>query len=199
MITEEQRNGLDIALNEAVLLGFEVDADRRLAAATFEVLTLPEPGPAPDDRRVQFVFHPVGRVAASLRNGRWDDSEASIVPFSINDLLTVVQSFKGLPIYGWEFIDTHNKELEKWGDRLSLDWTSGSDGVSHSITVFQDSEDRILDLCVWFDDLVIRNPARSTIPLDTFIAAGKRWWDALYAGDERTRGRGITPLNDPST
>jgi hypothetical protein len=197
MITEDQGNGLDIALNEAVLLGFEVDADRRLAAATFEVLTLP--GPAPDDRRVQFVFHPVGRVAASLRNGRWDDSEASIVPFSINDLLTVVQSFKGLPIYGWEFIDTHNKELEEWGDRLSLDWTSGSDGVSHSITVFQDSEDRHLDLCVWFDDLVIRNPVRSTIPLDTFIAAGKRWWDALYAGDERTRGHGITPINDPST
>jgi hypothetical protein len=113
-------------------------------------------------------------------------------------LLTVVQSFKGLPIYGWEFIDTHKKELEEWGDRLSLDWTSGSDGVSHSITVFQDPEDRILDLCVWFDDLVIRNPAGSTIPLDTFVAAGKRWWDALYAGDERTKGHGIFPLNDPS-
>src|SRR5262245_32108018 len=81
LLTEEQCAGLNVALNEADLLGFEVNAERRMAAATFRVLTLPEIGPAPDDRRVQFLFRPVGRVAASLRDGRWDDPGAPIVPF----------------------------------------------------------------------------------------------------------------------
>jgi hypothetical protein len=58
VLDEEQRHGIDVALNEADLLGFEVDPTRRLAAATFRVLTLPENGPAPNDRRVQFLLRP---------------------------------------------------------------------------------------------------------------------------------------------
>lgn len=196
-ITEEQRKGFGVALNESQLLGFEVHPERRVAAATFLVWTLPETGPIPDDRRVQFRFHPVGRVTASLRNGRWDNPDAAVVPFALGDLLSTVQSFGALPVYGWEFIDVHAKELAKWGDRLSLDWGSGEDGRSHSITVFQDPGNRILELCVWFDDLEIRSPQGDQIPLDSFIAAGKRWWDAFYAGDERTKGGGMLLLDEP--
>ena len=192
--TEEERNGLGIALNEADLIGFEVDAERRVAAATFRALSLPESGPGPEDRRVQFVFHPVGRVAASLRNGRWDDPSAEVVPFALDKLLSVVQSFGGLPIYGWEYIDVHEKELQKWGDRLSLGWISGTDGITHPITVFQDPGDRILDLCVWFDELEIRDPVGNSVPLHSFIEAGQRWWEAFRAGDERTKGFGMAPL-----
>jgi hypothetical protein len=197
-LTEEHRSGLNVALNEADLLGFEVDPERRIAAATFRVLTLPEVGPSPDDRRVQFLFRRVGRVAASLRNGRWDDPDAPVLPFALPDLLSVVQSFGGLSLYGWEFIDVHAKELAKWGDRLSLDWTSGDDGRSHSITVFQEPGNRILDLCVWFDELELRDPERRIISIDDFIAAGKRWWDAFFAGDERTKGYGMVPGKYPA-
>jgi hypothetical protein len=120
-----------------------------------------------------------------------------VVSFPLDQLLPIVQSFGALSISGWEFIDVHAKELERWGDRLSLDWASGEDGRSHSITVFQDPGDRILDLCVWFDDLEIRDAERRTIPLEAFIAAGKRWWDAFYEGDERTKGYGMAPLKGP--
>ena len=197
-LTTEQRSGLNVALNEADLLGVEVDLERRVGAATFAVLSLPESGPVPDDRRVQFLFGRIGRVAVSVRNGRWDDPTAEVVPLSIDELLPTVQSFGGLPIYGWEFIDCHAKGLASWGKRLSLDWTSGDDGLSHSITVFQDSEDRILELCVWFDQLAIRSPRGADIPIDSFVASGKRWWDAFYAGDERTRGFGMAPLGGPT-
>jgi len=197
-LTEEQRKGLGVALNEADLLGVEVDPRRRIAAVTLRVLTLSESGPAPEDRRVQLLLRPVGRVAASLRNGRWDNPDAPVVPLTLDDLLPTVRSFGGLSIYGWEYIDAHANELAKWGDRLSLDWISGADGVSHSITLFQDPGDRILDLCVWFDELEIRDPEGNTIPLDSFIEAGKRWWDAFYAGDERTQGYGMAPLKGPA-
>jgi hypothetical protein len=193
-LTEKQRGGLNIALNESDLIGFEVDPERQIGAATFRVLTLPVSGPAPEDRRVQFLFNQVGRVAASLRNGRWDDPNAPIVLFVMDDLLSIVQSFGGLSIYGWEFIDVHEKELKKWGDRLSLDWTSKNNKHSHSITVFQDTGDRILDLCVWFEDVEIRRADGSVIPIDEFIAGGKRWWDGFYSGDERTNGFGMVPL-----
>lgn len=196
-MTEEQRAGLGVALNEATLLGVELDPSRRIAGATFWVLTLPESGPEPEDCRAQILFHPVGRIAASLRNGRWDDPDAEVVPFGVEELLSTVQSFGGLPIYGWEYIDLHEKRLEQWGDRLSLDWRSGNDGVSHSIALFQDSGDRILDLCIWFDELQIRDPAGNGIPVESFIAGGERWWDAFYAGDERTQGHGMAPLKGP--
>lgn len=196
--TQEQRTGLGIALNEADLLGFEIDPERRIAVATFRVLTLPERGPAPHDRRVHFTFCPVGRIVASLRKGRWDDPDAEVVPFAISELLATVQSFGELSIYGWEYIDVHAKQLAKWGDRLSLDWASGDDGLSHSITVFQDPGDRILDLCVWFDSMELSDSRGESIPLDAFIAGGKRWWQAFYAGDERTKGYGMAPLQGPA-
>jgi len=120
-LTEEKKQGLSIALNEAILLGIEVDTNRNLAAATFRVLTLPEQGSPPDDSRVQLIFAPVGRVAASLRLGRWDDREARVSAFQIDELLSVVQSFGGSPIYGWEFFDTDDKDFPRWSDRLSLD------------------------------------------------------------------------------
>ncbi len=190
------RSELGVSLNEADLLGFEVDSARRIATATFRVLTLPAEGPPPADRRVQILFRPVGRVAASLRNGQWNDEEAEVVPFSLRDLLGVVQSFGGQPVYGWEFFDIHEKALAQWGNRLSLDWQSGSDGLSRSISVFQSSGAgafRHLDLCVWFDELEVRRPDGVVIPLEEFVAGGRRWWDAMYAGDKRAEGHGIFP------
>ena len=196
MIWDDIKHQLDVALNEADLLGVEVNPARRIAAATFRVLTLPVDGPPPEDSRVQILFRPVGRIVASLRNGRWDDAAAEVVPFEVTDLLPVVQRFGGRPIYGWEFFDVHDKELSRWGQRLSLDWRSGSDGVSRSVTVFQESArhaDQHLDVCIWFDELEVRRPDGSVLSLEEFAAGGKRWWDAMYAGDKRTQGAGIIP------
>jgi hypothetical protein len=193
---EELRSDLGVALNEADLLGFEVDPDRRIAAATFRILTLPVEGPPPEDSRVQMLFSPVGRVAASLRNGSWNDGAAEVVPFALGELHGIVHSFGGQPIYGWQFFDVHEQELAKWGIRLSLDWRSCPGGLSRSIAVFQSSvrgPARHLDLCVWFDALEVRGPNGTLIQLEEFASGGRRWWDALHAGDNRTMGHGIFP------
>ena len=186
--------GLNVALNEAEFLGFEVDEERRVAAGTFNVLSLPMDGPMPDDRRVSIVFSPVGRVAASLRNGHWSDANAQPVPFEISSLLETVTSFNGLSIYGWEFVDVEVENQSNWMSRLSLDWVSGDDGKLHSVTLFQDEHDRILDLRVWFDRIEVFDPRQKPIALEDFIEGGKRWWEAFYAGDERTSGLGMYTL-----
>lgn len=193
-LTAEQRDGLNLAINEAALLGFEVDPARRLAGGTFRILTLPETGSMPDDRRVQILFSPVGRVAASLRHGRWDDASADAVPVTLGDVQEVVQSFETRDVSGRRFFDAHEDALERWGDRVSLDWRSGDDGLAHSLTlVLHGAEDRTFEICVWFDTLQVRSPEGAPIALDAFVAGARRWWRGLQSGDPRTAGHGIFP------
>lgn len=193
-LTPEEIEGLDVALNEATLLPFEVSAQDRVAAVTFEVLTLPEQGNPPSDSRVLFLFAPIGRVAVSFRQGRWDDDAAPVVPLSIDQLLGVVQDFGGQPIYGWEFFDIQQTNSWQQTERLSLDCSWEPGGKSHTLTLFQEGYNKHLDICLWFDDFIIYDPKGHGIELANFIAAGKRWWDGLYSGDPRTDGHGILPF-----
>jgi hypothetical protein len=195
--TEEQRRGLNIALNEAVLLGFEVDPSRRMAGATFSVLTLPENGPPPDDRRVQILFSPVGRVAASFWQRATDETPWEVTTFKVEELLKVVQDVGKVSLKGWNYIDVDDKALRSSEKRLSLEWESGVDGRAHSITVSPLAQHHVLDLSAWFDSLEVRLPSGAEVKFEDFIAGGKRWWDALHAGEERTKGFGIVPGSPP--
>ena len=194
----EQVELLNVALNEATLLGAEVDTELRVADVTLSVLSLPEEGPPPEDPRVQLLLHPVGRVCASLRHGRWDDAEAPVEAFRIDELLAVLGRLGRHAVYGWEFFDVpEENDFARWKDRLSLDWRApGDHGRAHTLVLFQEADKAHLDLCFWFDDLAVRTPSYEEIPLDEFAAGGKRWWDALYAGDPRTGQSGIVPLTE---
>ena len=194
VLTAEQKAGLGVALNEATLLGIEVDPRSETAVVSLAPLTLLPEGPAPPDYRVSFVLREVGRVTASLRMGRWDDPLAEVVPLEIQDLARTVSSFGALPIYGWEFIDVHQAELERLGNRISLDWRSVKGESGHSLMVFQEGSKRHLDVIIWFDSFVIRDNTGQPVDLATFIAGGERWWKALQNGDPRTQGPGIFPL-----
>jgi hypothetical protein len=194
VISQALAKELGVALNEATLLGAEVDASTRRAAATFRVLTLPPEGPHPEDPRVQFVFQPVGRVFASLRAGSWNDTSAALIPVTLDRLLEVVQTFGGLPVYGWEFFDTPDPRLGNAADRASLDWRSSPNGTSRSISLFQEGHKRHLDLIIWFDSFELFDAHGAPITVEAFIEGSKRWWDGLYAGDPRAVGSGIQPL-----
>lgn len=191
-LSEEQIHGLGTALNEATLLGVEPNPERELVGATFDVLTLPKDGPSQADSRIQIVFCNVGRIAASLRLGRWDDRNAKIEKLEVEQLLDVTQGFH-VPIYGWEFFNLDIRELD-WLDRLSLDWRGSNDPAPNSFSFFQEGDKRHLDVCLWFGDMSIRRPDGNETPLEEFIGGGKRWWDAFYSGDPRTEGKGIVPL-----
>ena len=149
----------------------------------------------PQTDEFQFLFWPIGRVVASLRTGHWDDPTAEIVKFEVEDLLSVVQSFDGLDIYGWEFFDVNDgKGFIDWASRVSLDYRSGSDGLIHTLDLFQEGAERHLDLRIWFDELMLRNANGEEISWEEFVAGGERWWNGLNRGDERTQGFGIELL-----
>ena len=144
VLTDKQKSGLNVAFNEARLLGAEVATEDRIAAITLSVLTLPPDGPSPEDPRVQILLYPVGRVAASYRQGHWNDEKANVVPFEIDYLLEIVESFK-TSIYGWKFFDDQD-DYETWRNRSSLDIRLGDDGMSHSLCLFQSEDKRTLDM-----------------------------------------------------
>lgn len=176
--SKEVTEGLGIALKEATVLGVEVDVPAREVGVTLQVLTFPEDGPPPSDSRVLLALHPVGRVAASLRHGLWNDAAATVEPFPIESLFDVVRSFQGCDIYGWEFFDTADDDFNTWAGRLSLDWQSGSDGLAHTLNLFQEGADkgqrRHLDLRLWFDDMTIYTPTKAVAPVEEFITGGRR-------------------------
>ncbi len=196
-ISEEDRDGLNIALNEATWIGISVDTTARRARLLLDVLSLPQDGPAPPECPVVLTLDRVSRIAASLRKGRWDDAEAQVTPLALDDLDAAVRSFGGCPIYGWEFFDPPAESWLHWRERLSLDARLAREESPHVIDLFQEggsAEPRHLDLRIWFELLRVTTPDERDIPLSGFIASGVRWWDGLHSGDHRTGGKGIFPL-----
>jgi hypothetical protein len=76
---------LEVALNEAERHNARVRTDTAEVMLDFRVLTLPEvgPEPSPRERVLRLRLTEVGRVAASLRNGLWNDKTAAVVPFAL--------------------------------------------------------------------------------------------------------------------
>jgi hypothetical protein len=110
-LTKSDIEGLNFALEEAQLVGVEVDARNRKAGVTLVILWDPESGPPPDDLRSQLVLEPVGRVVASLRHGSWDDRKAAVEPLEIRDLPRVFKRLRGdQSVYGYRFFDVAAEE-----------------------------------------------------------------------------------------
>ena len=78
-------------------------------------------------------------------------------------------------------------------DRLSLDVSLGPEGRAHSLSLFQKAP-AAPGLWLWFDRVTVRDAAGRVVPLEDFVAGGRRWWDAFHRHDPRTEGRGMFPL-----
>lgn len=190
---------LNIALNEAEWHDAVVRSDIAEAMLVFRVLALPESGPEPGPRErvLRLRVSEIGRVAASLREGRWDDADAAVQPFDLEQLSEIVSSFGVQPVYGWEFFDPPESSWQHWRNRLSLDvcLLGGSGGPDqHVLDLSKESlsgPTRVLDLRIWFYGLSGYDMDGNSKPLLEVASAGRRWWDGLYADDPRTQGHGI--------
>jgi hypothetical protein len=190
MLAAEDVDGLNVAVNEARLLGIEVDLARKRAIVELSVLTLPESGPAPQDPVRVLHLSPVGRVVIGF------SANGVIQRVASEELSDLVHSFGGQPIYGWEFFGSGTSDLDPV-QRVSRDLRLGEVGLSWKVQLFQESTaGRHLEVCLWFDELHVTDASGSEIGLTDFIAGGKRWWDGAFAGDPRTRDGGIEPLKE---
>jgi hypothetical protein len=183
IIPEYILNGLNVALNEATLLGIEFDRDKELIFVTFSPVAIDVNGQIPEDNRVQLIFKPIGKFIASYRLGDWNDETATTVKFEPEQIFEKVQEFGKGSIYGWEFIDCEKQSNDNWKDRLSFEFISkNNSGRQHTIDLFQASEGKHIYIKIWFDELEIYNPKQEPIDFQTFIDNGKRGWDGIYDG-----------------
>ena len=113
-ITAQDIGGLNKALNEATWIEFSIDTAARRADLLFDVLSLPPEGQAPPENLVVLMLGQVTRIAASLHNGWWNDTEAAAAPLRVEDLDATVRGFGGCSVYGWEFFDPPEESWSAW-------------------------------------------------------------------------------------
>ncbi len=185
-LSKQHIDGINVALNEATWLGFEVVEENRIAVATFGVFSLDEQGKVPKDNRVQFIFTGLKRIACSFRDGTWGDEKNEAIPLDVSNITQIVEQIKS-SIYGWEFIDSSASDFSNWKNRLSLDYTlEEKEEAKHTIDLFQETPIQVFDFKMWFDNLklFVPHPEYHEHDLETFISNGTRAWDELQKGNE---------------
>lgn len=182
--------GLNTALSEATCLGIDVNTVDARLRIRLEVLSLPEGGEPSADRRVDVVLTGVRRVAASLRFHWWTltEPEETVLPLTLEGLDEAIKTFGGGCLHGWEFVDSPENSWKRWAELLSFDTTLSEEPARHTLEFSQQegSNNRELDMRVWFSGLSIENSAGDPLATPGFIADGTRWWQAHRNSDPRT-------------
>ena len=193
MLSEEDRHGIGVALNEATWFHLQVHSEARSVALGLRVLTLPPTGPETDDNGRWLVLRGVSRLAASYRMARWDDAAAPAVPLTLQSLSEAIERLGPAELYGWEFIDPEKEKWKESSERLSLDVLWHEPKAPHQLMVFKEVGDAFLELWISFTELQFQTEHGEPMALQDVIAGGRRWWDSMYAGDGRTKSHGIVP------
>jgi hypothetical protein len=192
-VTAAELSGLDVLLNESVLLDAEWHHAEQTLGLTFYVEMIPEHGErSVDDLYLQIVLDDVRRLAVSYRRGEdWDDPRARVESLRIDGIGDALRSITNHDaVYGWRFFDVPEEEaFVDWADRLSVDHRTVSDcGECHTLTVWNEElverDDRgrqMLELRAWFGDVSLRDRRGRAIPLDDAIAAARRYWERVLA------------------
>ncbi len=186
--------GLNTALSEATCLGLTVDAADTRLRIELEVLTLPGDGQSTNGR-VRLTLSGVSRVAASLREQRWDDLAPQIFPLTLDTLGDAIAGFGGGAMHGWDFIDVDDSGWALWRELLSFDTTIGDRPVAHVLEFSQQegTDPRELDVRIWFEELTVETAAGRVLGVDEFVAGARRWWKAHDSCDPRTMLPDVAP------
>jgi len=195
-LSAEERDGLDLLLNEGLLLDAELDPSRCLLGLTFYVEMIPERGDrAGDDLYLQLLLHGVSRLAISFREGAsWHDEAARVEVLELDNLSGALGRIQYPDaVYGRRFLDLPERaDFTPWRDRASVEFEAHDpDGAGapapHTLTVWSDElqvgRDRqrrlFFDLHAEFEDLSVRDRLGSPVDLAVALAASRRYWDAV--------------------
>ena len=179
-ITEDIKDELNLALNEAIIVGLDFDKERKTVYLTLYPIAIQQDGTIPNDNRFLFAFRNVGRLASSLTL----EPETKAIKFDTNELSDKMSEFKNESLYGWEFIDNDEELIFKqWKDNVSFDKIfSDTFEKQHTIDLFQEDKysKKTIDIRIWFDKIEMFDSDLKPFDAQTFIDNGKRGWDKLY-------------------
>lgn len=182
---EQTRGDLEVALNEADVLGVRLEPDGAWCDLLLHVLALPEICPLdPDARRILRLTLPT-QVQILLRT---DQTGAAgygpAIPLASLD--AVEEFFDSLSwsgdMYGWKFLDDPSL-CQDWPVQPSLSISVRPGTGPHSLFWFNEcgrqERDETVAYCIegtiTFQDLTVIRADGTTEPLDEFIADGRRY------------------------
>ncbi len=186
-LTDQQVKDLNLVCQEATWIGLEINQQGAWAGITLCVRSLPVEGPAPTDTRVLLVLEPLTRIAASYRDGIWNDKDAEVIPLTVPLLEHRVFEAQDT-VCGTDFFNVSDEQgFEPWSKLLSLDVkTENIDfGSSNTLNLFQDLS-RFLAVRIWFGGVHVYGADGKEMPLLDLVEGSKRWWQGLRDRDPRT-------------
>lgn len=143
--------------------GAEIDIRFRVLAVTVEPSADVHPRPDAPDRRLQVVLHPIGNVAASLR--QHGDDGVTVLRFTEEQLADVVTTLDG-PTIGSDPLPDTRPDLDGLGDRVSMRGEAKTgDGLRHQLHLALASGDLEFDLWATFDEVEVRDPEGEVLAL----------------------------------
>ena len=159
----QQRDHLRTLLRAGPVWGAEIDIRFRVLALTIEPSADVHPTPDAADRRLQVVLHPIGTVAASLREDTGEGSR--ILRFTEEQLPDVVATLDGPSTIGDPLPD-ERPDLDALGERLSMRGQAKTgDGDRHQLHLQLESGDLAFDLWARFDVVELRDPTGAELSL----------------------------------
>ncbi|MBO0804448.1 MAG: hypothetical protein J2P25_15405 [Nocardiopsaceae bacterium] len=192
---EETRGDVEVALNEADVLGIRLDPSGAWCDLLLHVLALPEAGPLdPDARRILRLTLPAQLRVLLRADQAGTAGHEQVIPLA--DLDAVEEFFASLSwswsMYGWKFFDDPSLTHD-WPTQPSLTVAVRPGAGSHSLYWFNECGRKegdtnaayCIEGTVTFEDLEILRADATPQPLSEFIAGGRRYWQALHSRDAR--------------
>ena len=193
------RAGIEVALNEADVLGIRLDPAGAWCDVLVHVLALPEDGPLDRDARRVLRLTVPGQVSILLRTDRAGQlGYGPVIPLSgldaVEDFFASL-SWSGA-MYGWKFLDEPSLTRD-WPVSPSLSVQVQPGPASHSLYWFNEcgrtegntSTSYLIEGTVTFENLEVLRADAAPQRLDDFIADGQRQWQAFFSHDERLSGK----------
>lgn len=191
-------DGCNIALNEADVVGLRVNWPGRTARLLLHVLALPAYGPVDPDTRRALVFTGVSRLRVLLRADRSfsrDYGNAIALPDAESADAFLASVGWSNPMYGWSFLDDPQL-TQDWPEHLSLVLDAGTGPAAHTLYWFCEcgreepggDSAYCIEGDIAFERLDVEHADGTVLPLTSFVADGRRWWEGFQSGDPRVSG-----------
>ena len=192
---EKTQAAVDLALNEADVLGIRLEPGGAWCDLMLHVLALPQVGPIDSDARRILRLTSPAQLSLALRadHAETPSGYGPVIPLASLDAAEdffASLSWSG-SMYGWTFLD---RSLPRdWPAQPSLAMQVRPGTGPHSLYWFNEcgrpEDGREVAYClegtITFDDLQVLRAGPAPLPLDQFTADARRYWSGLHDRDER--------------